>query len=157
IRKADDARDAIVQQVKVLRMFQGYMQVAGQLKETTGDMGWGTKAPVRVGVRQDKPLTGYALGSLLARDPYEIATWTNVEKVSEFIRGEAHRRFADGIEFLRNKALGFKAEITREADVLRALFGEAGASEEAKRVAQAWTDMAKWLSDSYRGVGGRLG
>jgi len=156
IRKADDARDAIIQQVKVLRGVHGFNQAYGQLHDTKGDWGWGNKAPARIG-RQDKPIMGFALGSFLARDPYEIATWTNVEQIALMIRGEAHRRFADGIEFLRSKAIGFKLESTRELEVLKALRGEAGAGEQAKIVAKSWGDMAKWLSDEYRAVGGRLG
>jgi hypothetical protein len=156
IRKADDYRDAIIQQVKVLRGVNGFLQVGEELRQAKGDFGFGNKAPVRIG-RQDKPLIGFALGSFLARDPYEIASWSNVEHIGNFIRGEAHRRFADGIEFLRAKALGFRAESTRESEVLSALYGRAGVSAQAKAVAESWLDTAKWLSNQYRAVGGRLG
>jgi len=157
LRRIDDVNDAIITQTSLLRGTNSYGQTFGVLTETKGDWGWGNKAPVRLGTRQDKPIIGFALGSFLARDPYEIATWTNVEQIGHLIRGEAQRRFVDGIEYLRAKALGFKGEATRELAVLNALYERSGVPQAAVNVAKAWTETAKYLADGYRGVGGRLG
>jgi hypothetical protein len=156
LQKIDDVNDAIITQASILRGTNSWGQAHGQLAGTKGDWGWGNKAPVRLG-RQDKPTIGFALGSFLARDPYEIATWTNVEQIATMVRGEAHRRFVDGIEFLRAKGLGFKVESTRELAVLNALYERSGVPQAASQVAKAWTDTAKYLADQYRAVGGRLG
>jgi hypothetical protein len=74
----------------------------------------------------------------------------------KFLLSEAHRQFADAIEFLRPKALGFKAEATRELDVLRAAFGRADVEQGARDVVAAWDKVQNYLADNFIDAGGAL-
>lgn len=152
-RAADDARDAIIRQANILRMVGGYEKTVADLRATPGVLGFGNKAPPGLG--KDQTSLGFALRSMLARDPFEIANWGNVNKAVQFVREEAHRRFAEAIDYLRPKGLGFKAETARELDVLRAAYGET-ASAEAAAVYRAWDETAGYLADSFIAEGGQL-
>jgi hypothetical protein len=149
---------SIVAQANVLRAFQSYDQVVQGLRQTKGDFfGLGNKAPPSLG-KSTQTTLGFAVRSLLARDPWEIATWGNVNKLAQTIRGEAHRHFAEAIEFLRPKGLGFKNETVRELDVLRAIYGRTDVDPQARAVADAWSQrVAEPLADQFIAAGGALG
>ncbi|KQW22152.1 hypothetical protein ASC80_01775 [Afipia sp. Root123D2] len=153
-RKADQTRGSIIAQSNVLRSIAAYDGTVVQLRETPGDLGFGNKAPPTLG--KDQSTLGFAVRSLLARDPFEISSWNNVHYLARNIRGVAHAAFADTIEFLRPKKLGFQAEATRELDVLRAVYGQGTTQPEAGLAAQAWAKVAKSLGDQYRAAGGVL-
>lgn len=148
---------SIVAQANVLRAFTAYDQVVAGLRATKGDFfGLGNKAPPSLGKNTQTTL-GFAVRSLLARDPWEIATWGNVNKLAQQIRGEAHRHFAEAIEFLRPKGLGFKNESVRELEVLRALYGRSDVDPQARAVADAWSKrVAEPLADQFIEAGGAL-
>jgi len=146
----------IVAQANVLRIAQNYSQVIAGLRQTKGDLMFGNKAPPTLGKTTQTPL-GFAVRSLLARDPWEIATWGNVNKLAQTIRGEAHRHFAEAIEYLRPKGLGFKNETARELDVLRAIYGRSDVDPQARVIADAWSqNVAEPMADGYIGAGGAL-
>ncbi|NUU41373.1 hypothetical protein [Tardiphaga robiniae] len=153
-RKADLTRGSIVAQSSVMRAAAAYEAKVVELRATPGDLGFGNKAPPTLG--KDQTTLGFAVRSLLARDPFEISGWNNVHYLARNIRGVAHAAFADAMEYLRPKKLGFAPEATRELDVLRALYGE-GAEGEAATAAKAWGDVAKSLADQYSAAGGALG
>jgi hypothetical protein len=85
-----------------------------------GDFGFGNKAPPTPGKEPQTP-PRFAVRSLLARDPWKIATWQNVHHLARDICAGAQAAFADAIDCLQPKRLGFKGVETRELDVLRAL------------------------------------
>jgi hypothetical protein len=153
-QKAEDAASAAIAQANVRRAVAAVDQTLAGLRAAPGDFGFGNKAPPGLGQATDSPL-GPALNSLLSRNPYELANWANVEHVGKMLRGEAHRLFADTIDTLRPKMLGFVDEATRELDMLRAAFGQ-----EADAVGQANAKAAfkvnDFLADEYQKAGGRL-
>lgn len=146
----------IVAQANIMRIAQSYDQVVAGLRQTRGDLYFGNKAPPSLGKSTQTPL-GFATRSLLARDVWEIATWGNVDKLAQTLRGEAHREFAEGIEYLRPKGLGFKNEYARELDVLRGLYGRTDVDPQARVIAQAWSQVAGKLADAFIAAGGALG
>lgn len=154
-RKADLVRGSIVAQSNVLRAASAYEAKITELRATSGDLGFGNKAPPTLGKQQTT--LGFSVRSLLARDPFEISSWNNVHYLARNIRAAAHATFADAIEFLRPKNLGFAPEATREIDVLRAVYGVADVQPEAAAAAKAWGDVAKSLADQFRSAGGALG
>ncbi|MFA6267769.1 MAG: hypothetical protein WC670_18885 [Pseudolabrys sp.] len=154
-RKADLIRGNIIAQSNVLRAASAYEARVVELRATPGDLGFGNKAPPTLG--KEQTTLGFAVRSLLARDAFEISSWNNVHYLARNIRGQAHAAFADAIDFLRPKKLGFRAEATRELDVLRAVYGEGGVQPEAAAAAKAWGEVAKSLADQFRGAGGALG
>ncbi|WP_445486910.1 hypothetical protein [Rhodopseudomonas sp. RCAM05734] len=157
-RKADLTRGSIIAQSGVLRAAAAYDAEVIRLRETPGDLGFGNKAPPTLGKEQST--LGFAVRSLLARDAFEISSRNNVHYLARNIRGQAHAAFADAIEYLRPKKLGFSPEATRELDVLRAVYGDgqgANIQPEAAAAAKAWGEVAKSLADQYRAAGGALG
>lgn len=154
-RKADLTRGSIIAQSNVLRAAAAYEARVVDLRATPGDLGFGNKAPPTLG--KDQSTLGFSVRSLLARDPFEISSWNNVHYLARNIRGVAHAAFADAIEFLRPKRLGFSPETTRELDVLRAIYGGADMQPEAAAAAKAWGEVAKSLADQFRAAGGALG
>lgn len=152
---ADDTRSNAIAQQTVLQNFTAYEARVAALRDTTGDLGFGNKAPPTLGKETQSSL-GYAVRSMLARDPYEIATWGNVDKLAQFIRGGAHRSFAEAIEYLRPKALGLKPETVRELDFLRAAYGRSDVDEGARAAADAWFKAGDPLADGYIAAGGSL-
>jgi hypothetical protein len=154
-RAADDARDAIIKQGNVLRAFAAYEERVKALRDTKGDFGFGNKAPATLG-KETQSTLGHAVRSLLARDPFEVATWNNVDKLAQALRGDAHRVFADAIEYLRPKALGLKAEAMRELDFLRAAYGRSDVDDGARAAADAWFKAGDPLADRYIAEGGAL-
>jgi hypothetical protein len=154
-RKADLARGAIIAQGNVLRAVRAYENKINFLRTTKGDFGFGNKAPPSLGKATQTPL-GFAVRSLLARDPWEIADWQNVHYLARTIRAQAHAGFAAAIEHLRPKALGFKAEHVRELDVLRALYGRSDVGPEAVAAAKAFSEGAESLRQQFVEAGGLL-
>lgn len=143
-RKARLAAGAVKAQADVLRRVAVYADTVGRLSAEG-------KAPVFL----RSPLIG-ALRSLLVRDPFEIGmAFDNVAAATQRIKGEAHALFAEGIDALRPKALGLKAETTLEAEVLDALFG-APTGDRAGRVAKAFGDTAEHLRRRFNAAGGDI-
>jgi len=155
-RKADEARGSAIAQANVLRTWADYDARVKELRATPGDFNVGNKAPPTLG-KEGQTTLGFAARSLLARDVWEIGSdKANVDNLWDFLRGRAHAAFADAIEFLRPKGLGFKPEATRELDVLRALYGRTDVDPQARVVAQAWQKVADRLADDFIGAGGKL-
>lgn len=152
---ADDVRSNAIAQATVLQNFAAYEAKVAELRETPGDLGFGNKAPPTLG-KETQSTLGYAVRSMLARDPWEIAPWGNVDSLAKHLRAGAHRVFADAIEYLRPKALGFKAEATRELDFLRAAFGRSDVDEGARAAADAWFKAGDPLAQGYIDAGGKL-
>ena len=153
-RKADDARDAIIRQANILRAAVDYDATVKRLRETPGSLGFGNQAPPSLG--RDQSTVGAAMRSLLARDPFEISTWGNVFYTARTVREEAHRLFAESLEYLRPKNLGFTAQAQNELQVLRALYGDTAVVPEARPVAAAWQQVADNLADQFIAEGGHL-
>ncbi len=153
-RKADMVRGNLIAQANALKVFADFDAKVSELRKTPGDFGWGNKAPPMLG--KDQTTLGFAMRSLLARDPFELATWNNVDALAKFVRGEAHRLFAESVEFLRPTNLGFTPQATRELDVLRALFGRTDVDPQARVAAQAWEKTATSLADQFIEAGGTL-
>ncbi len=154
-RKADEARGSVIAQANVLRAFNAYAGRVDDLRQTPGVFGFGNQAPPSLGKGTQTPL-GAAMRSLLARDPWEIASWQNVHYLSRNIRADAHRLFADAIEFLRPKNLGMTDQATRELDVLRVLYGRTDVDAQARPVADAWERVSASLADQFIAAGGKL-
>lgn len=152
--KADQVRGSIVAQANVLQRFAEVDAKVAALRATPGDLGFGNKAPPMLG--KDQSTLGFAARSLLAPDPFELTTGNDVVSLAKHIRGEAHRVFAASIEFLRPKGFGFKAELTRELDVLRALFGATDVQAEARTVAAAWEKLQGRMADDFIAANGNL-
>jgi hypothetical protein len=156
-RKADLARRSAIAQANVLRAFNTYDELLSGLKAEG-------KAPLaiqfadwRTGI-DTSPLWS-AVRAMLGRDPHEIATWNSAFYLARDIRGRAHAKFAEAIEFLRPKRLDTKAETTRELDVLRALYGDQAVAPEARAVADAWgaaTGVGEDLRLQFVDAGGAL-
>jgi len=154
-RQVDLIHGAVIAEGNVLRVARSYVAKINALRDTKGDFGFGNKAPPTLGTATQTPL-GFAVRSLLARDPWEIADWQNVHYLARTIRAQAHAAFAGAIEHMRPKALGFKAEHTRELDVLRALYGRADVPAEAGAAAKGFTEAAERLRRQYIEAGGQL-
>jgi hypothetical protein len=153
-RQADLFRRTTIAQANVLRAVSAYEDKVKGLRETKGSFGFGNQAPPTLGKEQSS--AGFALRSLLARDPFEIANWGNVSAIARDLRGQAHAIFADAIEALRPKALGFKSEAALELDLLRAGFGETTKDPRAGSAADAWFKAEGMLADEYIAAGGQL-
>ncbi|HZU87934.1 MAG TPA: hypothetical protein VE993_01630, partial [Stellaceae bacterium] len=154
-READILAGTIVAQANVLRAARSYEAKVNALRATPGDFGFGNKAPPTLGKATQTPL-GFAFRSLLARDPWEIADWQNVHYLARAIRAQAHAVFADAVEYLRPKALGFRAEVARELDVLRALYGRTDVPPAALAAAKAFITAAENLRRQFEEAGGLL-
>lgn len=156
---ADVTRGNIIAQAGALKAAAAYEARIAELRKTPGDFGFGSKAPPPLAGESKSTLLA-SMRALLMRDPWEIATdHNNVFYLARNLRGEAHRLFADAIEYLRPKALGFKEEATREIDVLRALYGRSDVAQEARAVAEAWSrkgGVADYLRQEFVGAGGLL-
>jgi hypothetical protein len=116
-----------------------------------------SRAPLTLagGAYRESPL-GAALRSILARDPHEIATGPNVHYARREVRSQAHATFAEAIEALRPKALGFREETALELDVLGELYGRATGNPAAQRAAQAWRVTAEQLRTQFNEAGGNI-
>lgn len=154
-RHAAEIHDAVITQQNLLRQVAAYESEIKALRATPGDLGFGSKAPPTLRNEWNSPLLP-AVRSLLFRDIWEVARWQNVDKLADVLRGEAHRLFADGIEYLRPKALGIKQEAARELDVLRAIYGRSDVAIEARGVAEAWNKVAGKQADDFIAAGGNL-
>ena len=139
-KKVAVASGSIVAQTNVLRAQAAFEGKLNSLRKSPGLFGLGNRAPVGLGSNQS-PL-GPAVNSLLVRDIRDIATWGNVYYDAVALRKESMSRFADAIDYLRPKKLGLAPETAREADVLRALFGQ-DASPQSKAVAEAFASEAE--------------
>lgn len=153
-RQADLFRRTTIAQANVLRAVSAYEEKVKVLREKKGFLGFGNQAPPTLGKEQSS--AGFALRSLLARDVFEIANWGNVAAIARDLRGQAHAIFADAIETLRPKALGFKSEATLELDLLRAGYGEAAKDPRAGSAADAWFKTEGMLADEFIAAGGEL-
>jgi len=156
---ANVARGSVIAQANVLQVAGAYEKRVLELRATPGDLGFGNKAPPPLA--GDLKSTLYAgVRSLLMRDPWEIAGGgNNVYYLARGIRADAHRLFADAIEYLRPKVLGFQEEAARELDVLRALYGSSSASPEARAVAESWIKpggVSDYLRKAFVDAGGLL-
>lgn len=153
-RAADLARAAVIAQANVLRSFNAYSGILGNLAAQG-------QTPLAIAARGKRtgapqsPLLA-AVRSLLVRDPHEIATWANVDKLADFIRGRSHSEFAGGIETLRPKTLGFRAETLLELDALRALYGRTDVDPNARAAAESFSRVAEDLREQFVAAGGSL-
>lgn len=154
-READLALRTIEAQLGTLTAVQAYKATVGELRATQGDFGFGSKAPALLADERKSPL-GAAIRSLFWRDPHEVASWGNLHYLARTIKGEAHAAFADGIEALRSKMLGFRRETARETDMLAAVYGEAAATPEGRAIARSWAGVAKSLFDQFNAAGGAI-
>jgi len=154
-RQTDLVAGSIIAQGNVLRAVRSYEAKIEALRGTKGDFGFGNKAPPTLGKATQTPL-GFAVRSLLARDPWEIADWQNVHYLARTIRAQAHTAFAEAVEYLRPKALGLKSEHARELDVLRALYGRTDVNPDAVAAAKAFGATAESLRKQFVEAGGAL-
>lgn len=115
---------------------------------------WGSQAPI--GFRRGQSAVGFAARSTLDQQIFDITPGKNVWGLTKYYVGVAHAYFADGMEALRPKMLGFKAEKATEIDLLRAAFGESTATEQGNTLFASLTKAFDFLSDSYRNQGGVL-
>ncbi len=154
-RQADLAARSIEAQLSTLQVVGDYAARVMELRATPGDFGFGTKAPALLADERKSTLWP-AIRSMIWRDPHEIASWGNVHYLARTIKGEAHAAFAETIEKLRSKQLGFRRETAREAELLEALYDEAGATPEARLMAQSWTGVAESLRSQFNQAGGAI-
>jgi len=154
-RHADLTIRSVEAQLATLQVVRDYDAKVKELRATPGDFGFGSKAPAFL-ADERKSTVWPAVRSLFWRDPHEIATWGNVTYLARTIRGEAHAAFADTIEKLRAKAFGFKHETTREAELLDALYGEPGATQDGRLMAQSWSGVAENLREQFNATGGAI-
>ena len=148
------------EKMNVLRQIEAQMTVAKRIEAYAADveaLRGDRRAPVTLagGTWRESPL-GAALRSILTRDPHEIATGPNVHYERRRVRAEAHALFAEAIEALRPKALGFREETALEIDVLRALYGEASGNDAADAAAKAWLQVSERLRQQFNAAGGDI-
>ena len=148
IHRADLARRSAIAQANVLRAHSVYDGVLKNLRAEG-------HAPIFMKGENTTAL-GAAARSLLARDPFEIATWNNVFYLARTIRAEAHRKFGSSIEILRAKRLGFKPETVRELDALDAAYGKSGASGQGRLIAETFDQVQDELADQFIAAGGLM-
>jgi hypothetical protein len=95
-RKASIANGQVIAQGNVLRAIRAVDNKVNFLRNTKGSFGFGNKAPPGLG-KETQTSAGFAIRSLLARDPYELAEWGNVHvtcpqyprrRALEFCRGD---------------------------------------------------------------------
>ncbi len=154
-RKADQTRGSIIAQSSVLRAAAAYDGEVVRLRDTPGGISalairlrrhW-----ARINRRSDFRCAHCRRAT---RSRYLAGTMCITSRATS---GGVSAAFADTIEYLRPKKLGFQAEATRELDVLRAIYGESNVQPEAGSAAQAWAGVAKSLADQFRAAGGVLG
>src|SRR5262245_36943767 len=82
-RRADEVRRSIIAQANTLRAVVDYNERVAGLRGSPGDLfGIGNKAPPGLG-KDEQTTLGFAVRSLFARDPWEIATWNNVNALAQ--------------------------------------------------------------------------
>ncbi|MBN8532460.1 MAG: hypothetical protein J0L51_00085 [Rhizobiales bacterium] len=141
--------DTIRAQIQLARDASAYR---GQIEQLRSEKRWiGNSAPVTLQSEQSATL-GAALRGKLTRDPWEIETGDNVHYLARSIRGEAHRLMADHLRDMRAKNLGFSERTAYEADVLKALYGAADATPEARALAESWQKAASFLHREHNAV-----
>lgn len=153
--KADQTRRTIIAQADTLDRWKGIDAHVRELRQQTGDWGFGNKAPPGLG--KDQTTLGIAARGILSPDPWELDPGPNVFKSSNLYRAKAHQMLADVIEALRPRNLGFTPESVNGLDVLRALYNRGDVNPNAPAWAQAVQKTYKFLADEYRRVGGQLG
>lgn len=150
VRKADLALGSAEAQLAVLKRQHAYEQSYGALlakgQQPLWQRGWTLweQDPNRT------PLT-MAMRSLLTRDPSQITPMSlNVHYEARNIRSQAHALFAESMQALQPKMLGYKAERALEMDVLEVLYDKAAqVSPQARKIADSWERTAEFLRQSF--------
>ena len=154
-RKADLARRQIIAEGEFLSRVRAVDATVTELRETPGDFwGLGTKAPAGF-AKETRSTVVIAAKSLLARDITDVATalGNNVDTLARTLKGEAHALFAQTMDYLKAKKLGFEAQTVRELDFLRAVHGQR-ASPEGIAAAAAWDKAHTPLIEAFNAAGG---
>ena len=101
---------------------------------------------------------GFAAGvlSLLARDLWQKATWSNVEARARAIRGLAHAELADVLDRFRSKMLGLMRDEAGMVEFVRALYGAKPKDPAIGQLADAWARATDRLVDRFNAAGGSL-
>ncbi len=85
-----------------------------------------------------------------------VTTTLSVESLERVIRGQFHALWADGIEKLRPRKLGFDRRSTEQDKVLKELFGESTGDAEAAALAKAWAEAAEMARLRFNQAGGNI-
>jgi hypothetical protein len=100
--------------------------------------------------------TATGVASILGRDVTGKAPHTNVDFRTRAILAQAHATFADGLEALRTKALGFWQDTDLAERMVRELFGEATGDAEAGKLAKLWTETSEAMRQRFNQAGGAI-
>ena len=100
---------------------------------------------------------GTGLMSLLVRDITDkAASGNNIEALSDSILHVAHAKFANGIEKLRTRKLGWEQDRELLRDILVAARGGEPSRPEAAAYAEAWLEAANGLRERFNAAGGDI-
>lgn len=100
--------------------------------------------------------TAAGVESILARDATGQAGHTNVDYRAQAVQAQAHAKFADGLDKLRSKAVGFWSDKVLLRDTVRSLFGEAVEHPDAAGLAKLWTETSEWMRVRFNRAGGDI-
>jgi hypothetical protein len=89
-----------------------------------------------------------ALSAFLDADPHELATWNSVPSSPRTLIGRAHATFADAIERMRSKMLGFKAEPRSSSISCAPRSAQDVARRRASSMRKAWFKTEAPLADA---------
>jgi len=100
--------------------------------------------------------TGAGIASILARDVRGRRNPGNVDYRTRAILAQSHAKFADGLEKLRTRALGFWQDKQLLQDTVRELFGQGTGNGEAAIVAKLWGEVSEQLRVRFNRAGGNI-
>lgn len=94
--------------------------------------------------------------SLLVNDITGKANYSNVDKLTEVIRGMAHSRMAEMLEAYRPKNAGFSSNTQGARDVILEVFGLNTDNADAKFYADAWKQVSEEMRQRFNMAGGAI-
>ena len=93
--------------------------------------------------------------SLLVKDPMR-AGFSNVDNRATAVLGQLHSMFAEGLEKMRTRNLGFTQDTTLVRNMVKELFGTDTGNANAKAVAKLWGDTAEFARQRFNRAGGAV-
>lgn len=91
----------------------------------------------------------------LSRDWKGKASYLNVDKLRESIRGVAHSMFFDGLKELKSKRIGLMRNVDLAKEVVRAINNETD-NPLAIKIAKQFSDVSDYLRQRFNAAGGDI-
>ena len=110
------------------------------------------------GILHDTPenKTFYGVASVFAPDKTGTATHVSLEGTAIAYTRAMQGMFSQGIDAMRSKMAGLKAQTTNMRDFIHEVFGENRGNVGARAAAQSWNDMIGWAVKEWKSLGGQL-